>query len=197
MSKKNLEKVSEVEKFEAFRDERSLVTIATFVDGFAAGWKMAVPEAFRNALDIKSTPRVFDGKTRTEITQGKNFSFKETDVLYDTRDAYQLWSKALNKISLCATVLSATPASLMTTSEFETIERVSYKKNDKKAETPKKLCVRKNRMNYGAVRFCISRPNSDKTKLVDGEIYETDQENFVYFLQSGILRTSGEIIKLL
>ncbi|MDM8565857.1 hypothetical protein QUF74_09415 [Candidatus Halobeggiatoa sp. HSG11] len=52
-------------EIEARRDDRGYALIANFVNGFALGWKMAVPETFKEALDIKLTPRIFAKKKET------------------------------------------------------------------------------------------------------------------------------------
>lgn len=62
-------------EIEARRDDRGYALIANFVDGFALGWKMAVPESFKEALDIKLTPRKFAGKTEMLWTQGRIYDF--------------------------------------------------------------------------------------------------------------------------
>ena len=65
------------ETIEAISEDRSTVLIASFQDGFAAGWKMAVPEAFKEPLDIKLTPRKIKKKDELVWTQGRIFNFKE------------------------------------------------------------------------------------------------------------------------
>jgi hypothetical protein len=47
----------------AFRDERSPIGVATFRDGYVMGWRFAVTEAFKDALDIKLTPRKIGTRT--------------------------------------------------------------------------------------------------------------------------------------
>ena len=37
--------------------ERSEHLIAKFVDGYAAGWEFAVPDVFKECLDIKKLPK--------------------------------------------------------------------------------------------------------------------------------------------
>ena len=39
-------------------DARSPVVVAEFVEGYVLGWRMAVSESFREALDIRFTPRI-------------------------------------------------------------------------------------------------------------------------------------------
>jgi hypothetical protein len=105
------------------RNRRSTDLLATFPNGYAAGWAMAVPECFRDALDIKLTERIQKhpetGKALTVMvwTQGKPpiYSFSAGDILYDTSLAYgSKWSNALAKISVSLQVESAVPDKLST-----------------------------------------------------------------------------------
>ena len=50
---------TELESFEllARTTKRSDILIAQFVDGFALGWAFPLPEAFREALDIRMTTK--------------------------------------------------------------------------------------------------------------------------------------------
>ncbi|MBM3888487.1 MAG: hypothetical protein FJ388_05100 [Verrucomicrobia bacterium] len=59
-----------------------------FVNGYASGWRMCVPECFRNALE-KGT-------------------FAVGDVFYDTAKAYELpWGDALKHIGTCMQIAQA------------------------------------------------------------------------------------------
>jgi hypothetical protein len=83
------------------RDKRSPDLIANFVDGYAKDWKFTVIEAFRESLDIKWTPKVADKAEIFTWTQGKQFNFKQGQVIYDTPLAYKLqWNEALKHINL-------------------------------------------------------------------------------------------------
>jgi hypothetical protein len=54
------------------KQKRDTVLIANFEDGFAKDWKMAVPEAFKESLDILFTDRKVKGVARKTWTQGRN-----------------------------------------------------------------------------------------------------------------------------
>jgi hypothetical protein len=60
-----------------------------FIEGYAAGFQMCVPQCFQTALQ-------------------KN-AFRVGDTLYDTPKAYQKWSLAVSDIQLCVTIIRASP----------------------------------------------------------------------------------------
>ena len=99
-----------VEQIDAIREERSLIPIAVFVNGFAAGWKMAVPGAFKDALDIKLTQRIVGGKKQMVWTQGRVFDFKEGDTIHDVHTPFAVWREALEQLTLMVQVLQALPS---------------------------------------------------------------------------------------
>jgi len=87
-------------KFSVGREERSLILIANFVDGYSSDFIFKLPTSFKDALDIKLTPRMIRGKTINIYSQGKNYSFKQGDVIYDAKEAYTLeWGEALGYIN--------------------------------------------------------------------------------------------------
>ena len=106
-------------EIEARRDDRGYALIANFEDEFALGWKMAVPEAFKEALDIKLTPRMFAGKKEMLWTQGRLYDFHEGDAIYNTRQAYEEWGEALKHLKLGVQVQFASSSGYVT---YETIE---------------------------------------------------------------------------
>ena len=63
-------------------DARSPVVVAEFVEGYVLGWRMAVSESFREALDIRFTPRIAGDVKEMIWTQGQCFSFREGDMLH-------------------------------------------------------------------------------------------------------------------
>jgi len=201
--KLDLETAPEVDadelKLDGFVDERSLVCIATFVEGFASGWFFPLPQAFRDALDVKQTERTLKGKTETFWTQGKLYNFSAGDVVYDTPLAYtkdEEWRLTIKKIRLGIQVKEARPSTNFVTKEYQTVGPVPILED--KSEKPKKdrggkerrysVVYKRSRVDYGYVRFALLTPNLLKTALVQEAIYETDQELFVYFLQTGLLR---------
>lgn len=67
---------------------RREVLIAQFEDGFAAGWKFAVPESFKAMLDIKWTPTVVHGHQFHGWTQGHAFEFSRGTMIHSNRAGY-------------------------------------------------------------------------------------------------------------
>ena len=181
-------------KIEARRDDRGYALIANFEDGFALGWKMAVPESFKEALDIKLTSRKFAGKTEMLWTQGRIYDFHEGDTLYDKKEAYQEWGKALKKLTLCVQVQYAESSSYITYETIETnhkeIEVIHQKGKSKLTEKIiDGLEVKKQRIDHGLVRFKVYRPNEEKNALEERDLIECTQDDFIAFLQTGIVRT--------
>lgn len=197
----NLELQAEELKLDGFAEDRSLVCIAKFVDGFASGWFFAVREINQDALDTKLTERVFNGPKDAVWTQGKYYNFKPGDVFYDVRDAYGLaWGEALKLIRFCVQVQSATPSSIVKTKGYRTKDPVCvFEDFNDKSKTEKstgaklyKLIYTRNRMSFGSVAFSLFRPNKHTGELAEYS-YKTDQESFVVFLQTGVLRTNDGV----
>ena len=140
-------------EIEARRDDRGYVLIANFVDGFALGWKMAVPEALKEALDIKLTPRMFAGKQEMLWTQGRLYNFHEGDTIHDTSHAFNEWGKALKHLKLSVQVQFASSSGYV---NYETIEvkdnklEIIHQKGKKKAkeEIINGLVVKRQRIDY-------------------------------------------------
>ena len=179
---------------EARRDDRGYALIANFVDGFALGWKMAIPESFKEALDIKLTPRRLAGKTEMLWTQGRIYDFHEGDTIYDTKLAYEEWGKALKHFTLSVQVQFASSSGYVTYETIETkdkkLEVIQQKgKTKSKEETIDGLVVKKQRLDHGLVRFRVYRPNEERTAVEECEVVECTQDDFVAFLQTGIVRT--------
>ena len=96
------------------RDLRLNNLIAKFINGFAFGWKFAVKECFKDALDIKMTEREKD----LLYTQGSAFNFSPGDTFYDSVIAYEKWDTALKNIAFCIQVIRAIPAQPGTTQNY-------------------------------------------------------------------------------
>ncbi|MCX5869703.1 MAG: hypothetical protein NTY00_03495 [Deltaproteobacteria bacterium] len=160
-------------EIKAKREKRRDALIINFVDGFALGWKMAVPESFKEALDIKLTARILAGKREMLWTKGLIYNFHEGDTLYDTKLAYKEWGEALKHLKLCVQVQSVSSSGYVTD---------ETKTNDG-------LVVKKQRLKYGSLIFKVYRPNEEKTAVKECEVIECTQDDFVAFLQTGIIRT--------
>lgn len=145
------------------RQNRSLILIADFINGYAKGWHFAVGECFKDQLDIKYTDRSINGKKTKILTQGKLFCFAEGHVIYDTPKAYLQWSEALKHIKLRCFVIRAVPNRL----------------------------DRKGNIINGAVVFKLSKPNKNKDGLETIGQYDLTQNAFVTYLKTGILAAKG------
>ena len=64
-------------------------------------------------------------------------------------------------------------------------------KTKPKKETVNGLIIKKLRINHGFMRFKVSRPNKEKTAVEECETIECTQDDFVAFLQTGIVRTKA------
>jgi hypothetical protein len=187
----------------AFRDERSPILLANFLDGYAVGWRFAVPEAFKDALDIKPTPRQIGNRTVNIPTQGKLFNFIQGSILYDTRLAYDLeWGEALKHIKLSLQVVEVIPSQCVVSETIETDSKnikVTVKGKSESSKPKEKtfdgLVIKKERMDYGSIKFNLYRPNKNKSAVEVIDTIECDQEEFVAFLQSGTVRTKDNKIR--
>lgn len=224
---------------EGFLNGRQAALIANFVGGFAAGWFIPVPESFKDALDIKLTPRKFnkldekgerisimvrvndkegndkkdkDGNVRiredyqtvTENfwTQGQLFSFSPGDVFYDTREAYgdAVWLEDSKKVGVCIQVREASSSKVEVTKTWETVTPVPMFENRSKSEgrdkEPQKnkreqtilydVAYTRSAITYGKVCLAFLIPVDGR--LIECGTLETNQELFVRFLQTGLLR---------
>ncbi len=179
----------------AYREARSLELIADFnEEGFAEGWYFAVDKAFKDQLDIKYMERkepVLDEngkqvdeevkdkdgnikkkkdgtpsmrkKTKAVMrwTQGRYYSFAEGHVVYDTPKGYlELWKDSLKQINLRLEVVRATPNTLDSKGKFIN----------------------------GFVTFTLSKPNPQRTGLVNIGQYDLNQTEFVEFLKTGKIK---------
>jgi len=147
---------------------RSTELITEFNDGFSTGWAMCLPEAFKEALDIKFTVRIKKGVKEWVWTQGSQFYFKEGDTIYNTKEAYKgLWRESLNRIAVCFQVVKAKPAEPAT------------------APNRRKNIPAKNRF-PGLVEYIELYPDKAKTKLEkSGEIKSVTQDAFIEILILG------------
>jgi len=137
---------------------------------------MAVPEAFKDALDIKLTPRVIEKSSghvnhvnRDIWTQGRFFAFSDGDILYDTPAAYdKVWKDALQVISLALQVCKSRPASLDENRIGDDLAPHSIR-----------------RFEPGYLKLRVLVPNKEETRLFQSDVIECTQFQFVEFLQNG------------
>lgn len=175
------------------KEERSLVLITNFINGYSSDFTFELPENFRDALDIKLTPRVIWGKNVNVYTQGRNFNFQDGDVIYDSKDAYIMeWGCALEKLKYCFQIQKARSAAAEVNEVWESLTPLKIKHSkvpDKEEVIERHMIITKYKYDPGYVKFKLFQPNDEKTELVEKEVFECTQESFVVLLQSGILRT--------
>jgi hypothetical protein len=196
-----LELISPRQRGKDSDQERSPILIASFLDGYAAGWKFAVPEAFRESLDIRYTPRQVDKHIEYMWTQGTQFNFTTGDLLYDTPLAYNVeWNHALRHITLFVQIAEATPTVEETVQSIqvqpgfdESSVDVSGPGKAASAKTRKQIfewgmTIRRTRIRYGEVKFKILRPTPELGQTEEVRTMACNQLEFVSFLQTGLIR---------
>ncbi|GJQ57486.1 MAG: hypothetical protein D8M57_18135 [Candidatus Scalindua sp. AMX11] len=133
-------------------------------------------------------------KTEMIWTQGRIYDFHAGDTIYNTKLAYQKWEEAVNHILLYIQVQSSSPSEYVT---YETIEtkrkglRILQQKRGSKSKenTAGGLVVKKQRLEHGLVKFRAYRPNKENKIFKECELLECAQDDFVAFLQTGIIHT--------
>jgi hypothetical protein len=125
-------------------------------NGYAKDWHFAVPEAFKDCLDIRLTERVENKRSVLRETQGPFYCFSEGYRIYDTPRAYEVWSEALKHIKRYCVIISAIPNHI----------------NDK-------------RFVNGQVQFQLYRPNDAKDGVELIDTFRLSQNDFVEFLRTG------------
>lgn len=148
------------------RFRRSKDLIAFFKDGYATGWRMAVPEAFKAALDIRLTARIVNNVSVKAWTQGRMFAFERGDTLYDAKHVSEDWIDGLKRLTIGVQVTRSKPA------RYEN-----------------------GRFDPGVVVFRVLRKNAANTGLVEAEILECSQEAFVSFLRTGVVKAVEGVTK--
>jgi hypothetical protein len=149
------------------RDRKLETPLSDFPDGVAAGWHMAVPACFRDALDITWAERRKGGASVWQWIQGSSFDFKQGDTLYDTRKAEGTWADALRHLGLCIVVTDASPA-------------LPAKPAAVRPETPEDVP-----RDTGFVTFDILEPDGNRTALVTAGQRTLSQDAFIRFLICG------------
>jgi len=147
---------------------RSTELIATFEDGFAVGWHMAVRECFKEELDIKLIDRIKHKISYIEWTQGPYFCFSEGQIFYDSKQGYSNWHNAMANINIACQIIEAKP-----NVPDKYVNEITGKNNFKISE--------------GYVKFVLFKPNAERNKLKADDEYHMTQNQFVKFLQYGEL----------
>ena len=145
------------------RQNRTVDCKPRFVNGYAENWYMAVPDVFKQELDIILTERIENKIKVKRWTQGipPLYNFKEGHIIFDTPKAYSgEWSEALKHIKIMVQIERGIPDTF---------------------DMNKGYC-------NGHVFVKFYRPNKDKTKIEQVETAEFTQKNFVHFLQTGEIK---------
>ncbi len=189
-------------EFNTSRKKRGYALLANFSGGFAVGWRMAVRETFREALDIKQIPRRVNGNTEMLWTQGNLYDFQVGDTFYDSQLACTDWTRGLKELKLSVQIQSASTSGCITCEIVETVAKKIQVLVKKGKSSPKKkfldrIQIKRQRLNHGLVRFLVYRPNADRSAVEMEEIIECTQDDFVAFLQTGLVRTKdNQLINL-
>lgn len=141
---------------------------ASFIEGFADCWYMALKESFKMELDIKLTERKKNKISYYEWTQGPYYCFSEGQLIYDVRDAYTCWQASLKKVNLACQIVAAKP-------------NIPIKIDNEVTGKPE------SRVLEGYVQFILFKPNEERTKLIPYVGYDFSQDDFVNFLKTGQL----------
>jgi hypothetical protein len=174
----------------ARRIGRTEYLIAQFSGGYAAGWQFPLPEAFKDALDIKLTTKMVRKVPRQVWTQGQSFGFKEGDAVYNSLTAYTdfpLFLKGANPVGL--KVIRSTPSGYETKTTYVVGgNEVHYQKIGKsstKAETASSFRVLEQVFEAGKVDLMEFRPNPAKDGLEQVREFSLRQDQLVTLLQAG------------
>jgi hypothetical protein len=176
--------------YNIFGDNRSPILIANFKDGYTCDFHFALPEVFRTALDIQKTPRIVEGSTILEYSQGKNYDFKAGDIIYDNKIAYEVtWGEAKKKLNRFLKILQATPAYDELDESIMLPDPVIYTEKSNSfsplKNPPSKIFIRKYRYNQGTVIFQLYSRSGELEDSFASEEKTLSQEQFVKFLQTG------------
>jgi len=132
-------------------------------------------------------------------TQGAEYNFEVGDTIYDTPLAYQKWNDALKNIRLKVQIEKATPSTVLNYEDIKILGTgldYEYRKKTKSekeisAGPPNNIVVKKTKLKHGDITFTTSIPNNEKTSLHFVEKFKCTQDDFVSFLQTGIVRTKN------
>ena len=173
-------------------DARSPVVVAVFVEGYVLGWRMAVSESFREALDIRFTPRIAGDVKEMIWTQGQCFSFREGDTLHSAIGAPRKLTVQVQRASDACFVERESSTSDQTL-QLRTID-LTKGKAKVRGEEFAGIQILEKRYSPGSVTLAIYEPDSDGGHLRERQRATTTQVDFVSFLQTGFLRTTEKTV---
>lgn len=183
-------------RLEGFTDERTFFHIVQFVDGFSVGWRFCLPEQFKEVLDIKRADWVGLGEGDRPFVQGRCFTFEAGHTIHDCREAYtQSWTDALKIIRYSVQVVGAAPSAVIAVKDYRTDGEIGVIEDGKAMKDRCQIEFKKKKISWGTVELKLLKKKPDGSGLYEVGHFSTDQEKFVAFLQSGVLRDSlGRII---
>ncbi|EMX2842123.1 TPA: hypothetical protein ACWXL4_003061 [Escherichia coli] len=168
---------------------RSTALIANFSDGFAVGWRFAVKEVFKEALDIRLTKVTYGDYIYEVWTQGSSYQFHQGDVFYSDRSGYGSYSEFLQRDD--AVVLQVKYECFSgydTVSLFDGSFSGELSVNGRiEPRIVERLPVLVESQTYdpGKIIVDVFIPNEKRNKLkLFGEL-SMNQDDFIYLLQSG------------
>lgn len=174
-------------------ERRGPILIGNFVDGYVQGWRFAVPEVFRQALDIKLEQQTRAGVTSRVWSQGNQYDFHIGSVFYDTRLAYEVtWGEALKHLRFAVQIKE------FIAPQWQIYESIEILSKDIKATRMKGgkttdlsisdgFIVNRHRLSPGKVLFSLMQPSIDRSTVEHVAEFECSAEEFVAFLQSGMI----------
>lgn len=169
---------------------RSSALIANFKNGYAVGWRFAVKDIFKDALDIKLTNVTYDGKEYQVWTQGTSYQFHRGDVFYSDKIGYESPNDFLNlSNAVVLQVKYEVFSGYETTSHFDGFVTGSFFQNGR-TSVPTKLNnvpILMESQNYdsGTIIIDIYIPNKAKNKLMLVDEIVMSQDDFICLLQTG------------
>lgn len=162
--------------------------------GNAAGWFFAVPEAFKDTLDIKYVERLVKvpgqkggkGKAVMAWTQGhpSQYTFDRGHVFYDHPASRALpWGEVVGRIRYSVQVLDAAPDESL---ELK-VRKIEVSKTGKVTEKQ----VAKTFISPGSVSFEFRRYNDGQ--VVERTPYGSTQAEFAQFLKTGKFKNTLDL----
>lgn len=173
-------------------DARSPVVVAVFVEGYVLGWRMAVSESFREALDIRFTPRIAGDVKEMIWTQGQCFAFREGDMLHSAIGAPRKLTVQVQRASDACFVERESSTSDQTL-QLRTID-LTKDRAKVRGEEFAGIQILEKRYSPGSVTLAIYEPDSDGGHLREGQRATATQVDFVSFLQTGLFRTTEKTV---
>lgn len=169
---------------------RSAALIANFKDGYAVGWRFAVKEVFKDALDIKLTNVTYDGVEYKVWTQGTSYQFHRGDVFYSDKLGYDSPSDFLNlPNAIVLQVKYEVFSGYETTSHIDGFISGSFFQYGRSSVPVElnniPLLMESQSYDSGTIIIDIFTPNEASGKLMFIDEITMSQDDFICLLQTG------------